>query len=439
MIVRRDANMRGGAGAAAHTPACAEDAEYRGGVDGDAILADRGSRIGLWARPRAGMLWGGVWLVFLLPAFGEALSDRHSAGVQAIAFALLAAFVVLYLLVMRRAWDRDDASKMRAPRFAERLDRTGASTLAGLVVIAVVTTVLLGEQAVACFVFLGPVCASLLPTRYALPGIGLAAGAAVLGELFARRYGVDAVDAGDVLGTAFGAFMAGVITLGIRRMQGVMWELEAARRDVERLATAQERTRIARDLHDVLGHSLTVISVKSQLAARLIERGDVGRASDEIREVETLSRDAMHDVRQAVAGYRARTLAAELAAAEATLDGAGIAVTVERSADAVPPAGEEALGFVVREGVTNVLRHSRAGRCDIHVVHTGASVVVELVDDGGGVGRPLHEIVPGAVAGDDASGNGLRGLAERVAAVGGRLSAGDRPGGGFVLRAEVAR
>lgn len=438
MALRRGRSLAGSAWAD-DAAACAGGASgYRGGVHGDAILAERGSRIGLWARPRAGMIWGGVWLVFLLPAFGEALDARHSTAVRVVSFALLAAFVVLYLFAMRQAWDQDDISKMRAPRFTEQLGRTGTLTLAGLVAIAVVSTLLLGEQAVACFVFLGPVCASLLPSRYALPGIGLAVAAAVVGEIAAKRYGVDPVDAGDVLGTAFGTFMAGVITLGIRRMQGVMWELEAARRDVERLATAQERTRIARDLHDVLGHSLTVISVKSQLAARLIERGDVDRAGSEIREVEVLSRDAMNDVREAVAGYRARTLAAEIAAAEATLDGAGIAVTVERSADAVPPAGEEALGFVIREGVTNVLRHSRAQRCDIHVVHTEGAVVVELIDDGSGTGRPLHEIVPGAS--DDAErGNGLRGLAERVGAAGGRLSAGDRPDGGFVLRAELTR
>lgn len=418
--------------------ACPPTGGYRGGVQGDAILAERGRRIGLWARPHAAMIWGGVWLVYLLPAFTEAVHPRHTLAVNVVTFALLVTFVLVYLFAMRQAWDRDEATDIRAPRFSERLESERVMTLAVLAGIAIVTTVLIGEAAVACFVFLAPVCASLLPPRWALRGIGLAVVAAVVGELVARRYGADTANAGDVLGTAFGTAMAGLITLGIRRMQGVMWELEVARRDVERLATAQERTRIARDLHDVLGHSLTVISVKSQLAGRLIERGDVDRAGTEIREVEVLSRDAMNDVREAVAGYRARTLAAELAAAEATLDGAGIAVTVERSADTVPPAGEEALGFVVREGVTNVLRHSRARRCDIHVVHTGEAVIVELIDDGGGTGRLFQEIDP-AVDDPPGDGNGLRGLAERVSAVGGRLSAGDRPDGGFVLRAEVAR
>lgn len=442
MVLRSGTTTSDALGAADH--ACGSVGGYGGGVQGDAILADRGSRIGLWARPRAGMIWGGVWLVFLLPAFLEALDPRHGVAVNAVASALLVAFVVLYLFAMRQAWDRDDVSQMRTPRFADRLDVERALTIGVLLAIAVATTLLIGEPAVACFVFLGPVCSSLLPPRIALPGVGVAVALSVVGELFAARHGADVVAVGDVLGTAFGTTMAGVITLGIRRMQGVMWELEAARRDVERLATAQERTRIARDLHDVLGHSLTVISVKSQLAARLIERGDVDRAGDEIREVETLSRAAMSDVREAVAGYRARSLAAELAAAEATLDGAGIAVAVERGTDAVPPAGEEALGFVVREGVTNVLRHSRATRCDIHVRHTGDAVVLELVDDGGGIGVPLHEIAPADGVGrpgsaDPEHGNGLRGLAERLGAVGGRLSAGDAPAGGFVLRAEVMR
>lgn len=413
----------------------APDAEYRGPVTDAQEPIQPARLIGLWARPNAGMVWGGVWLVYLVPAFVEALDARHSLALNAAGVGSLLLFVGLYLSAMRVAWDQAD--QLRFGLIPTEMDAQRWWLAGALVGSAVLSTVIVGEQGVATFVFLAPASSSLLPSRMAPFGIGFAVAATIVGELVARRYDAAPVEIADVLGSAFAATMAGLITFGVRRMRGVMWELEVARRDVERLATAQERVRIARDLHDVLGHSLTVISVKSQLAGRLIERGEVQRAGTEIREVETLSREAMADVREAVAGYRARTLAAELAAAEATLDSAGIAVTVERSTDAVPSTGEEALGFVVREGVTNVLRHSRARRCEIQVRHTGDAVVVELVDDGGGTGSPLDEIRPGDEC--EGGGNGLRGLAERVAAVGGRLSAGDAPNGGFVLRAEVAR
>lgn len=392
--------------------------------------------IGLWARPRAGAIWAGVWLVYLLPSFAEAVSDHHAPPMQVLGVALLVTFIALYIRLMIRAWGmvRPDA----IGEFPAPMNATSWRLFATLIAISVAATAVIGEPAAATFVFLAPVSSSLLPARFALPAIGCAVVAVCIAEVVGRRYGGDVFTFDDALSSGFGTAMAGLITFGIRRMRGVMWELDRARGDVERLATAQERVRIARDLHDVLGHSLTVISVKSQLAARLVERGEMDRAGTEIREVEVLSRSAMADVREAVAGYRARTLAAELAAAEVTLDSAGIAVTVQRSAEGVPVEGEDALGFVVREGVTNVLRHSRARTCAIEVRHTADSVVVELVDDGGGAGQPLHAIDPAAGA-DGPSGNGLRGLAERVAVVGGRLSAGDGPAGGFVLRAEVGR
>lgn len=400
------------------------------------IRSDRA--IGLWARPRAGAVWAGVWLVYLVPSFAEAVSSHHPMAMRVLGVALLAGFIGLYIRLMTLAWGSE--IQTTTDTFPAPMDRRRWQLFAVIVAVAIASTAVIGEQGVATFVFLAPVSSSLLPSRYVLPAILGAVGAVAIGELVARRYGGDPVQLSDILSSGFSAAMAGLITFGVRRMRGVMWELDLARRDVERLATAQERVRIARDLHDVLGHSLTVISVKAQLAGRLVERGDVERAGTEIREVEVLSRSAMADVREAVAGYRARTLAAELAAAEATLDNAGIAVTVQRSAERLPAEGEDALGFVVREGVTNVLRHSRARSCAIEVRHTPQSVVVELVDDGAGTGQPVHPIDPSAEAGADGEGcNGLRGLAERVTAVGGRLSAGDRPGGGFVLRAEVAR
>ncbi|MDQ8045693.1 MAG: histidine kinase [Solirubrobacteraceae bacterium] len=397
---------------------------------------------GLRTNPKAGAVWGSVWLIYLAPAFAHAVDEHHHPlARQVLGVALLAAFVVLYVTTLIVGWDRGARDGWTPARgWNDRSSDRAIRLVALLVATSLLCVLVVGEPGVATLVFLSPIAAVVLPGRSARWGILAAVAAVTVIEPIAPLMGSTRSDTSDLLSTAFSTLMAGAITLGIRRMRVVMWELHSARMDAQRLATAEERVRIARDLHDVLGHSLTVISMRSQLAARLVERGEIDRAGAEIKAVEELSRSAMTDVREAVAGYRVRPFAAELAAAEATLGGAGLIVEVERPTEQLPAAGEEALAFVMREGVTNVLRHSSAGRCAIAVRHTPSSVVVELVDDGRGIGTPVHVIggpdQPDAAGSD---GNGLRGLAERLAAVGGTLSAGDAPTGGFVLRAEVSR
>ena len=199
--------------------------------------------------------------------------------------------------------------------------------------------------------------------------------------------------------------------------------LTAARAEVARLATENERSRIARDLHDLLGHSLTTITVKAGLARRMADV-DPERAGAEIAEVEELARRALGEVRAAVAGYRDVTLTGELASGRELLRAAGIDADLPRSTEAVRPDLHVLFGWVVREGLTNVVRHARATRCTL----TLTADTVEIVDDGGadGAGGAAHE------------GSGLRGLRERVTAVGGTLTAGpDGPGGGWRLRVTV--
>jgi len=201
-------------------------------------------------------------------------------------------------------------------------------------------------------------------------------------------------------------------------------ELAAARAEVVRLAAENERTRIARDLHDVLGHSLTTITVKSALAARLIER-DPGRAAREIAEVEALSRSTLSDVRAAVAGYRDITLAGELATARHVLQSAGIAAQLPGSIDVVPGELHELFAWAVREGVTNVVRHARATTCTI----TLGPSWLQIDDDGTGVAPRIPAARPG-------SGTGLLGLRERVEAAGGTVISGPSPIG-WTLRIDV--
>ncbi|MER7580635.1 histidine kinase [Kitasatospora sp. NPDC097691] len=195
-------------------------------------------------------------------------------------------------------------------------------------------------------------------------------------------------------------------------------QLVAARAEVARLASEAERDRIARDLHDLLGHSLTAITVKSRLAQRLADR-DRDHAVAEMAAVETLSRQALSDVRAAVTGYREVTLGGELARARELLRAAGVVADLPTAADAVGPEHRELFGWVLREGITNAVRHARAARCSVELTATS----VEIRDDGvGGTGD--GSAVSRTGRGGTADGKGLTGLRERVAAAGGTVEAG---------------
>ncbi|HEX5467013.1 MAG TPA: histidine kinase [Candidatus Limnocylindrales bacterium] len=224
--------------------------------------------------------------------------------------------------------------------------------------------------------------------------------------------------------------------------------LVAAQEEIARLAVTAERDRIARDLHDVLGHSLSLIAIKSELAGRLLP-DDPLRAQVEVQDIERAARESLGAVRETVGGYRQPTLAAELAGAQAALAAAGITGRIEAKAGDLPRPVDALLAWAVREGVTNVVRHSRATHCTISTGRQAGEASLAIVDDGAaagatsGVGAGAGSAGPsdsgGAVdAGSGAvSGSGLRGLAERLAAVGGRLEAGVRPDGGYRLVVRV--
>jgi len=212
--------------------------------------------------------------------------------------------------------------------------------------------------------------------------------------------------------TAFMAGFAANVRLNI--------ELRETREELAVAAVAAERERIGRDLHDILGHSLTAIAVKAGLARRLLA-SDPAAAGTEIGDVERLAREALKDVRATASGYREVSLTAELGVAAGVLRAAGIRADLPATADDVDPDAREALGYVLREAVTNVVRHSGAGTCRV-VLHSRS---IEIVDDGDGVDR-------NPTAG---TGAGLQNLADRMGAQGGSCEAGPGPDGGFVIRA----
>lgn len=232
-------------------------------------------------------------------------------------------------------------------------------------------------------------------------------------------------------GVSLGASLTGtcaltaLVTLGMRRLAVTSGDLSAAREEIARLAAVDERLRIARDVHDLLGHSLAVIALKAELARRLVP-GDPQRATAEIADVEAVARRSLAEVREAVAGYRRPRLDDELARAREGLEAAGIRCAYTRSAGALAPEMEAVLAWVVREAATNVLRHSGARTCQIQVGHRADRVQALVEDDG--TGPPASGWVPG---------NGLAGLEERVRSAGGELCTGRASLGGFRLEAWV--
>ncbi|GAB2813025.1 sensor histidine kinase [Lentzea nigeriaca] len=210
--------------------------------------------------------------------------------------------------------------------------------------------------------------------------------------------------------------------LAVGRMIRANQALSAAQDEIASLARTEERTRLARDLHDILGHSLTTITLKTGVARRLLESSEPDRALAEIREVEHLTRQALSDVRTTVSGYREVSLSAEVVGARAALRTAGVEADLPHAVDNVRPELQGVFGYVLREAITNVLRHAAATRCSVRLGATW----LEVRDNGRGVG-----------VGEP--GTGLRGLSERLAPHGGTVLAGPLADGGFRLRAEVGQ
>ncbi|QKW35280.1 sensor histidine kinase [Actinomadura sp. NAK00032] len=213
------------------------------------------------------------------------------------------------------------------------------------------------------------------------------------------------------------------VNLYQRRMWDMHRETHAARDALARLAVTEERLRFSRDLHDLLGHSLSLIAVKSELAMRMAGT-DPERAGAEMADVRHAAREALREVRAAVSGYRAVELEAELAGVRAVLEAAGVRCEAGAPPDGLPPEVRSVLAWVIREGATNVIKHSEARRCTISITSYGGSVVLEMLNDG-------------ARAADGPGGSGLTGLAERAAVLGGEVAYGRRGRDGFLLRAAV--
>jgi two-component system, NarL family, sensor histidine kinase DesK len=351
--------------------------------------------------------WWGAWLVFLAYPVSDIVAGRFVGPAAPLAGIALAVFVGLYLLT---GWTAFGVGA-RSPR--------GLDLIPYLALMAFTLAVIIisGGRWGELTIYLGVATGWALGTPVALLVLAGLAAFDLAGALL--RVG----PLGDIVFDTFLTVALGVSMIMLRRITLLIAELRAAREEVARLAVADERLRFARDLHDVLGHSLSVIALQSQLARRLMSR-DAAAAEAALSELEVVTQESLGSLREMVTGYRQRSLGEELRGAQEVLAAAGIGLEVVRTTLPLPAASDELLAWVVREGVTNVLRHSHAHSCRIAVRSDPSAVRLELADDGVG-----GTVSPG--------GSGLRGLQERMAQVGGTLEAGPGPGGGFRLAVQL--
>ena len=364
-------------------------------MSGDTVPAvdarDRWREIG-WALP---------WMIFLLFPVVDLVVTPRSLLVRVVAGLGLAVFAGAYLILYTRAFGRRCG--------------TGYPELVVVAVLGVSLAFWLGPAWSGLLIYVAAAATIALPWRWVWPVVvGAAAACTVV------------VTQAGLLGELFFLPLMCVLTAfalqGVRYLVTMNAELSEARDELARNAVAEERLRFARDLHDLLGHSLSMIALKSELAGRLAERDPV-RAREEMADVEAAARRALAEVRDAVSGYRQVSLAQAVAEARSALSAAGISLRTPRTPPTLAGTADAVLGWVVREATTNVLRHSEARTVTIELTSAADGVELTVTDDGRGPAVPA------------ARGAGLSGLAERVQALGGRLDCGAAAGRGFRLRA----
>jgi two-component system sensor histidine kinase DesK len=357
------------------------------------------------------VLWSAwlFWLVFCVPPLVQAWQALPSA-IGVVQFVTTLAFVGLYAA---STWDNTRA--LRDPVVRRAPSRVWWAAQGVMLAISVFALAHNGANAAGLFIYSSANSAGRLPPRQALRFVGLVE---LLLVLLCWRTGADPATTLQMLilvpavGITTGS-MAWAITTNR--------ELHAARQEIARLAVGEERLRFARDLHDLLGHTLSLIAIKSELARHLVAEAPA-QAESEIGDIEAAARTALSEVREAVVGYRRADLAGELHNAQEVLAAAGVGCTIAGAITALTAPTEALFAWVVREGITNVLRHSHAHHCQI-----------TFTNEHGAAGMIIHDDGRGAAGAAVNAGNGLRGLAERAATWGADFSAGPDPMGGFRL------
>ena len=374
-------------------------------------------------------LFSSIWLVYLVQPVSELFGRHHGHyhGVLWIAggLAITAAFCVIYAPVII------DVDKR------PRLSRCG---LAALVLLAAVASVVYGQDWTPLWIYVsaaaGMILAATSPRRVALLGVLFVA------ACYAFFGWLSHLSAGNFLAVLLPVVLVGLAMIGFRMQIVLMHELARARGTVAKLATNEERLRLARDMHDLTGQSLSMITLKSDLAAKRLTRLPASAERDavltELGDIARVSRQTLHDIREAVSGYRRPTFAIEVITARNALEAAGVGLDDDPEltlrSGTFDPDAEAVLAWCLREAVTNVIRHADAGSCRIRLTQHGPELSLEVTDDGRGfidhdTQCPEGEDDQKDPDGQTTRGSGLRGMSERLSAVGGRLSLGPAQAG----------
>ena len=382
-----------------------------------------------------------IWLVYLIQPVSGLFGHHNSAAWIAGGLAITVAFCVTYVAVVG-TWDR-----------APRLAIWGLGVISALAVLA---CVVYGSDWLAFWIYVSAAMGCAFPGRRGamLAVLGVSACYAVLGWLTHAT-------TGNFLITLLPVVLIGWAMIGFRMQIMLTRELSQARETVAKLAANEERLRLARDMHDLTGQSLSLITLKSDLVRKMLARLPQTRERDaalsEVGDIGRVSRQTLHDIREAVTGYRRPTLAIEIITARGALESAGIQLdddpALTQRSGSFGADAEAALAWCLREAVTNVIRHSGAKNCRVQLTLRDGEVSLDVSDDGVGLGgrenradadgRGLSGRADRAdradaagpePAGMTAAGSGLRGMSERLAAMGGRLSLGTSDAGGRGFR-----
>jgi len=386
--------------------------------------------------------FAGIWLVYLIQPVGDLFKDQYGALWIAGGLAIAIAFCAIYVTIICNS-----GSWPRQARWG----------LAAIAVLAALACAVYGKAWTSLWIYVSAAVGMLL----AAPPYGrrtAVRGVLAVGACYVFFSWLSHADPADFLIVLLPVLLVGLAMIGFRMQLQLTNELAQARETVAKLAANEERLRLARDMHDLTGQSLSTITLKSDLAAKRLSRltasAERNAVLGELGDIGRVSRQTLHDIREAVSGYRRPTLAIEVITARNALDAAG--VRLDDSAELTLRSGtfdadaEAALAWCLREAVTNVIRHSGARNCWIRLTEHAGELSLEVADDGHGLsGRESAPETPGgtetpgtetARETETARGAGLRGMSERLSAVGGRLSLGlvdpDR-GQGFRLTATV--
>ncbi len=365
------------------------------------MIASSGVTFQLWR------LYQHAWLVCLVFPLVALFREPISLGHLILGLLALIGFATGYTWLM---WPHPVSQEVRTrarPRFSFVL-------FVMLGAVALVFSLTNGPAWLWLFIGVSAIAGILLPMRSAFAVI-------VLLTLFpllltvVRHGGITGVDWWWLIAFLLIVRGIGLDMIGVARMGSAIRELHTARRELARLAVIEERERLSRDLHDLLGQTLSVITLKSELARGLIQE-EPERCAQELAEIERVSRKTLREVRKTVAGYRQPTLANELDGARQLLEAAGVEHVIEQMIGDLPLALDAILAWTIREGVTNVIRHSRAQQCLIRLARNQGMAEAMILNDG-----KQQEDQQDKRA---SQGNGLSGLRERVATLGGTMEAG---------------